>query len=187
MPLVVLAVGFALGVFASAGMTTFLVVTAVAIGLTELQAGLLTALAAGAAIGGRVGSGALADRLGRGRLVLVAAMLALGGTGYAMLATGSATGHGWIFVVGAVVAFGLGWGWNGVFNFAVVHIYPHAPAQATGITLTAGRLAGVAGPVAFGFVAEHGSFPLAWLVTCGMTVASAVVVLVARLMTMRAP
>lgn len=185
-PLVVLAVGFGLGVFASAGMTTFLVVAAVEIGLTEFQGGLLAALAAGAAIGGRVAAGALADKLGRARLVLVAAMLALGGAGYALLAAGSSGGSGWVFVVGSVVAFGLGWGWNGVFNFALVHTYPHAPAQATGVTSTAGRLAGVAGPAVFGFIATHASFPTAWVVTCGVAIAGAAVILLARRMLLRA-
>jgi hypothetical protein len=51
-----------------------------------------------------------------------------------------------------------GWGWNGLFNFAVVGSHLDAPALATSITHVGARLARVAGPLLFGAGAVRASY-----------------------------
>jgi hypothetical protein len=115
--------------------TVSLVLLAFGIGLAGLNvgtAGLLLALGSAFGITVRVAFGHLADGMTGGRLRLVAAMLGLGVVGYVLLATGVSS----LLVLGTLLAFGAGWGWPGLFNFAVVLTSPRAPAAATGITQT---------------------------------------------------
>jgi MFS family permease len=180
LPLGVLAVGFGLGVFATTGLSAFLVVSAVAAGIGKATAGLVAALAGGASMAARVAAGMQADRRGHSHLIIVALMLAVGVLGYVALAVGSATRISAVFVVGAVVAYAAGWGWNGLFNFAVARSHASAPARATGVTQTGGRLAGVLGPLAFGLIVTRSSYAVAWLVAAGFALVGALTVLVGR-------
>lgn len=180
LPLVVLTTGFFLGIFAANGLTGFLVTSAVASGITDGHAGLLAAAAGTVAVAVRVVVGYRADHRGRAHFPVVALMLVIGVAGYGALAAGSATGWHWLFMVGAVVAFGAGWGWNGLFNFAVVRTHRDAPARATSITQVGGRLAGVAGPITFGLVATHASYAAAWSMDGSAAMVGAAVILVGR-------
>lgn len=179
-PLVILATGFGLGVFAATGMTAFIVTSAVHDGLSASSAGLLAALGGGVAIVGRLVAGARADRRGGAHFVAAALMLAVGSVGYAAVAVGSAAALPALYVLGALLAYGAGWGWNGVFNFAVVRSHPDAPARATSITQVGGRLAGAIGPVTFGLVAAHWSFGAAWALDGAAALAAAVVIVAGR-------
>lgn len=179
-PLVLLAVGFGLGLFAASGLSAFLVISGVTMGFAKGTAGLVAALAGGAAVAARIGTGIRADRRGRAHFPVVAAMLALGALGYLVLALSSATGTRWLFVVGAVVALGAGWGWNGLFNFAVVRTHFDAPARATGITQVGGRIGGMLGPVVVGVVVGQWSYTAAWFLAAGASLAGAGAVLVGR-------
>ena len=59
-----------------------------------------------------------------------------------------------MFVLGALVAFTLGWGWPGLFNLAVVDSNRETPGSASGVSQT-GIYAGAAfGPAAFGALAS---------------------------------
>lgn len=171
-PLVVLALGAALGAGAANALGTFLVAAAVS---AKASPGVAGWLAAGGSLCGlvtRVSVGARADRRPGGHLRVVVGMLALGGAGYALLATDRLE----LMVPGAALAFGAGWGWNGLFNYAVARTHPHAPAKATAVT-QAGVFAGsVAVPLLFGQVVDHASFGAAWLLAGGFVVAAAGVV-----------
>ena len=92
-----------------------------------------------------------------------------GGSG--LLALGAATRSPAVFVAGGVVALGIGWGWNGLFNYAVVRSHLHMPARATGITQVGGRLGGVLGPFVVGWVVAADSYEAAWLVTAAAALA----------------
>ncbi len=175
-PLVVLAIGFGLGVFATTGLTTFLVTSAVASGIGRGSAGLVAALAGATSVAVRVVLGMITDRGARSPLPLVVGMLLMGVPGYLALALASADGARGIFVAGAVIAYGAGWGWNGLFNYAIASSHPTAPARASGITLTGGRLAGVAGPLVFGVVVSHTSYALAWSISAAVASVAAFVV-----------
>ena len=172
-PLVVLAIGFGLSMLSITALTTFLVTSAVASGLGKGAAGLLVGLAGGVAVLVRIGVGARADRTVSRHLRLVGGMLFFGATGYVLLAVGSATRLAPLTVLGAVVAYGAGWGWNGVFNLAVSINHPAAPAKASGITLTGNRVAGIAGPFLFALVVTHTSYAVAWLAAAGAALAAA--------------
>jgi MFS family permease len=177
-PLAVFAAGLGLGVFAASGLAAFLVTAAVSIGIGQGTAGVAVAVASAAAVVMRVAVGHLADVRARQHFRVIAAMLVVGVLGYVCACVGSATHSAWPFVLGTLMALGVGWGWNGLFNFAVVLTHMHAPARATSITQVGGRLGGVAGPFVIGFVADRASFAAAWAVA-GCVVLLAAVAMVA--------
>ena len=179
-PLVALALGFGLTQTACSSLGAFLVVSAVAEGIGVAQAGLVAAMASTGAIAVRVLVGFLADRRQGRHLVFVVVMMLIGAAGFSFMAWGSAVRSPALFVPGAVVAFAVGWGWNGLFNFAVVRTHPHSPARATGITQTGGRLGSVIGPLVFGLLVVHGGYSGAWAVAGGEMLLGASVMLVAR-------
>ncbi len=72
-----------------------------------------------------------------------------------------------LLVVGVLLAFGAGWGWPGLFNFAVVKSNPGAPAAATGVTQTGASAGAALGPLIFGFVVQASSYSTAWML-CGV-------------------
>jgi MFS family permease len=172
-PLVVLAIGFGLSMLSISALTTFLVSSAVASGFGKGAAGLLVGLAGGVAVLVRISAGARADRIERRHLRLVGGMLFFGAAGYMLLAAGSATRLAPLTVLGAVLTYGAGWGWNGVFNMAVSMSHPAVPAKASGITLTGNRAAGIAGPFLFALVVTHASYSVAWLTAAGAALAAA--------------
>ena len=174
--LVVMAVGAGLGIFGMDALATFLVPYAVDVGFGEGTAGVL--LAAGSVLGiiTRIIMGWLIDRRTAGGLATVVTFLALGAAGIALLATGSDPA----IIIGSLVAFTFGWGWSGLFTFAVVRRNPAAPAAATGITMTGIYVGAAAGPALFGFVAEA-SFTAAWVIMSTALALGAVLMAVALL------
>ncbi len=161
----VLAAGLGFGVFAATGVSAFLITSAVSEGMGKGTAGIVAASAAAVAVAVRVVVGAMADRRTGGHFGTIGVMLALGAGGSGLLALGAATRSPAVFVAGGVVALGIGWGWNGLFNYAVVRSHLHMPARATGITQVGGRLGGVLGPFVVGWVVAADSYEAAWLVT----------------------
>lgn len=116
-----------------------------------------------------------ADRRHRPALPTVCGMLALGAVGFAII---GATGVGVGLVVGTLVAFAAGWGWNGLYNLAIVRHNEGAPAGATGVTQTGVYLGSMAGPLAFGVIAGGVSYPAAWTAAAGAAAAAAVLVVI---------
>jgi MFS family permease len=175
-PLVLLAVGIGLGSAAATPLGAFVVESSVATGLGVGEAGLLLALGSAASIVVRVLFGRLADGMGGGRLLLVGGMLGAGVAGFVMLATGSPA----LVVPGVLLAFAAGWGWPGLFNFAVVRSNPGAPAAATGITQTGASGGAAVGPLLFGVVVEAAGYGTAWLLSGALALAALVAILAGR-------
>ncbi|MGI9049272.1 MAG: MFS transporter, partial [Rubrobacteraceae bacterium] len=175
-PLVLLAFGIGLGSMAATPLGAFISGAAVSEGLRAGTAGLLLALGSATGITVRVLFGILADRMNSGRLRLVSGMLVVGAVGFALLASGI---HG-LLVVGTLLAFGAGWGWPGLFNFAIVRTNPGAPAAATGITQTGASGGAAIGPLVFGFLVEATSHNTAWMAPVATAVAAAGAILVGR-------
>lgn len=174
--LAVVAVGAGFAAGAASALGTFLVESAVTVGLSPASAGFVLASGSALAVVGRLLAGWWADSRASGLLVVVAIMLGSGAAGMALLATGSLTAL-W---PGAVLAFGIGWSWPGLLNFAVVRLNPEAPAAATSITQT-GVFAGAAsGPLLFGFLVGTTSYRAAWSAAAMSMVAAAVFMLVGR-------
>jgi MFS family permease len=181
-PLILLALGIGLGSAAANPLGAFTVESAVSAGTEVGVAGLLLALGSAAGVAVRVVAGYLADKMNSGRLRLVAGMLGVGTAGFVLLASGVIP----LLVLGVVLAFAAGWGWPGLFNFAIVRTNPRAPAAATGITQTGASSGAAAGPLAFGFVVEGSSFGTAWLLYGALALVAAVTILVGRHMLLRA-
>lgn len=106
----------------------------------------------------------------------VGTMLVGGALGYVLLGTGS----GWGFLVGALAAYGLGWGWNGLFNLSVTQARPDSIAAVTGLTQGGVFLGGVCGPLLFAAVAGSGRYGPAWYVIAIAAAASAALIAHAR-------
>lgn len=175
-PLVVLAVGAGLGAGAANALGTFLVPAAVAAHLAPGTAGWLAAGGSACGLTARITVGARADRRGRGHLRVVSTMLALGAAGYLLLGAGRVA----LLVPGAALAFGAGWGWNGLLNFAVVHSHREAPARATAVTQAGVFIGSVVVPLLFGLIVDHGSYGAAWLTAALIGLVAAVVIAAGR-------
>lgn len=180
-PLVVLALGLGLGSAAATPLGGFVVEAAVASGIRVESAGILLAGGSAAGIGVRVLFGHLADWMRGGRLRLVAAMLGVGTLGFGLLAAGSPAS----IVAGTMIAFVAGWGWPGIFNFAIVKTNPESPAAATGITQTGASAGAAAGPLIFGIIVALSSYGAAWMTSAALAVAGLTAVLVGRRMLLR--
>ncbi len=157
--LALLGVAAALAAGAANALGAFLVDSAVARGVSEARAGLTLTLGSALCVLCRLLAGWLADRWTRGHLTFVAALLGVGAVGLALLGVDSRVA----LVVGVLLAFGLGWCWPGLLAFAVVKLRPQVPAAATSVTQTGVYAGASAGPLGFGFLATHASYPVAWV------------------------
>jgi cyanate permease len=148
-----------LGAGAATALGIFLVAAAVDRGVGAGLAGLTLTMGSVVGLTLRLVNGWLADRRSGGHIAVVAGSLMLGAVGLLLLAAPGPLA----LVAGTVLAFGLGWSWPGLLQFAVVRLYPEAPAAATSIVQVGVYGGGFVGPIAFGFIAAHASFPVAWL------------------------
>jgi predicted MFS family arabinose efflux permease len=181
MPLILLALGIGLGSAAAVPLGTFIVESGVAAGFRVEFAGILLAVGGAVGIVVRLALGWLADRRSTGHLGIVAAMLIAGTVGFVLLATGVS----WLFALGTMLAFGAGWGWHGLFNFAVVKYNRNAPAAATGITQTGAAAGSAVGPFLFGVLLESTSYGTAWLSAGAAALVAVAAILAGRWMLIR--
>jgi MFS family permease len=181
-PMVTLTVAAGLGAMASNSLGAFLVLSATETGLSEGAAGVLLSVSSGAGIAVRVAVGWLADRVGSGRLKGVAGLMFAGAAGLALLAVPTTA----TTIIGGIVAFGLGWGWPGLFNFAVARANPDAPATATGVVQTGIYIGASLGPWLFGTLATAASYAVAWSTMASAAAAGTLLMLVGRRGVLRA-
>jgi predicted MFS family arabinose efflux permease len=174
--LLLTALGAALATAGPSALGAYLVASAVEVGIDEGTAGLLAALASGLSLATRVSLGARADRRRDYGLAVVVLLLGAGSVGFALMASDSAAP----FVLGALVAFTLGWGWPGLFNLAVVDSNRETPASATGVSQTGIYVGAAGGPAVFGALAAGAGYGTAWLVVAATTLLSAGVMWLAR-------
>jgi predicted MFS family arabinose efflux permease len=152
------------------------VISLVGAGMSQSTAGLVFALANVAGIAVRLVAGWLADRSGTDGYRAVATFMILGGTAAVLLATEELGA----MVVGAVVAFGLGWGWTGLVYFMAVRIESENPGSASAVMQTGGMLGSGLGPAIVGVTTHLFGLPAAWVVVAVATVLGGVVVARAR-------
>jgi predicted MFS family arabinose efflux permease len=163
------ALGAALGTAGPSALGAYLVASAVDVGIDEGTAGLLAALGSGLSLATRVSLGARADRQRDYGLAVVVVLLAAGSAGFALMASDAAG----VFVLGALVAFTLGWGWPGLFNLAVVDSNRESPGSASGVSQTGIYVGAAAGPAAFGALAAGAGYGTAWVAVAVTTLLSA--------------
>jgi predicted MFS family arabinose efflux permease len=173
--LVLIAVGAALASAGPNALGAYLVASAVDVGIAEGAAGLLAALGSLLSLLVRVVLGVRADRRRDYGFASVAVLLVVGAGGFGLLATGAAAP----FVVGALLAFALGWGWPGLFNLAVVDRHREAPGAATGVSQTGIYVGAAGGPAAFGAISAAAGYSAAWGAAAGLALAGAVVLALA--------
>lgn len=171
-PLPLLAAAMGLGTGAAVALAAFLVEAAVAAGLSAATGGALLTLGSIVGVLVRLVSGWIADRYRSGVLTLTAWMLAFGAAGYGLLAFELPT----TMVLGAMLAYGGGWGWPGLIFFAAVRLQPETPAAATGLVAAVGSAGSAIGPLAFGYVVSATSHRMAWGVGAALAVVSALLV-----------
>jgi MFS family permease len=180
--LVAFALGLGLGSSAAVPLGSFLVESAVAVGMEEGLAGLLLAAGSGTSIAVRLVAGHRADLRVGGHLRVVALLLGSGTLGFALLAW---AGSPLAFALGTILAFGAGWGWTGLLHLAVVIENREAPATATGFAQTGAYLGSALSPLAFGLVVERASYTVAWACCALLAIAAAAVMLATRALVLR--
>lgn len=176
--LVVSFVAMALASAAVNSLGAFLPAWAFVSGLSPGDAGLLLAAASGLSVIARIVVGAAADRRRGRNLPVVAAQLVAGAFGFWLLALGSLP----LVLVGALLAFGIGWAWPGLMLFAVARIGRDSPATATGAIQAGAFAGGAGGPVMFGLLVVATSYPFAWTLGGVVLLCAATLLLVARRM-----
>lgn len=167
-----------LGAASACALGIFLVASAVDRGIDAGLAGLTLTLGSVIGLAVRLVNGWLADRRSGGNVTVVAASLVIGTFGLVLLAVPGTTA----LVIGTVLAFGLGWSWPGLLQFAVVRLNPSAPAAATSIVQVGVYAGGFVGPVGFGVLAAQTSFPAAWLGAAALMLVAAGLMLLGRRM-----
>lgn len=182
MRLLVLALAFACATAVASCIAVFLVASAVDGGISLRKAGFLFAVNSFLCIAARIGYGLIADRRRFAHpFGFIAMLLAAGSVGVVALSFGQT--YVFFFLSGTLLAFLGGWGWNGLFNLAVVQSFPGSPAVATGVVLTGGYAGSALGPLGFGFLADGHSFQTAWLVVAATALAAVVLMMVGESVT----
>lgn len=156
----------------------FLPAWAFRVGIDPGTAGLLLAAASALSVLTRVTTGVLADRRRGRNFPVVSTYIALGSVGMVLISFADV----WTLVIGALVAFAIGWGWPGLFLFAVVRIGRDSPAAASGAVQAGAFAGGAAGPLLFGLLVAAAGYPVAWRTGAVVLVGAALLLLVARRM-----
>jgi MFS family permease len=169
-PLIFLAVGASVGTAVTISVGGFLVLYATSQGFSAVTAGQLLALGSAVGVASRLTIGYFSDRWVSGHVGVVAIMMAGGAVGLVLLAVAGTTIAG--LVIGVLLAFGLGWSWNGLFHFCVVRYSGIPAALATSVVWTSMSLGSAIGPIVFGFLAAE-SYSLAWLAAAGAMLVAA--------------
>lgn len=183
-PLLVLAMVGCLGTAGSNVLGAFLVVYVVRQGLADGLAGLLLAYGSIVNISVRLVMGWLSDRRKGSPVLAIAGMLTLGALGFAILLFARSP---LMLVVATTIAFGAGWGWNGLFHMATMMHYRRQPAAATGVISTFLFTGGVIGPALFGFLVETRGFAAGWRMSIGVLLLGALFAVWAAVLLRRHP
>lgn len=172
-----LAAGIGLGTAAANAMASYLVESSIHSGWAAGQAGIFLGVGSATGIMARLTVGWISDRMMRGWLRLVALMMVTGSLGFASLALLEAPTF---LAIGVFLSFVAGWGYNGLFLYAVVRLHPESPAAATGVTQMGAFAGPVVGPPLFGIVAVTWSYELAWISLAVMSALAGLFVQLAR-------
>lgn len=173
-PLIVVGLAATLAAGSANALGTFVVSSAVERGIAPGPAGLALTLGGAICALARIVGGWQADRHPRHQIGVIAALLAVGAGGLALLAVPGTVA----LVAGVVLGFGFGWAWPGLMTFAVVRLHPQAPAAATSITQMGVYAGGCIGPIALGAVAQGAGYPAMWFTAAAAMVGAAALMIV---------
>ena len=159
-PLVVIALGVSCAAAVGMSIVSFYVSSIVAGGVAPRTAGYLLMMGSVAGITSRSVLGWSADRRERGHLAVVSVLLTFGAVGCIALAAAQSSTA--MLLIGTILGFACGWGWPGLFFFAVTRINEGAAAKTMSVTQTGMFLGALAGPLTFGRTAATLSYTAAW-------------------------
>ncbi len=131
----------------------------------------------------RIFSGWVADRLGRGSLKIVIVLQVIGAAGYLMLALAGSDPA--MIVLATILAFGGGWGYQGLVLLAVSRSNPTSPATAMAIVRLGPSTGAMLGPVAAGALVIQAGYTVTWLATATLAMLAVVLMLLGRVLLMR--
>ncbi|WP_456598585.1 MFS transporter [Blastococcus sp. SYSU DS0616] len=177
-PLMVMGMAAGLGSAAALTLGTFYVDSAVETGISPTVAGLLFAGGSVVGIVTRIGLGLLADLRPSRHLLRVTAMFAAAGAGFLLLALGRPIAT----VLGTVLAFGAGLGWQGLFVHSLVRQSPNTPAVTTGFAQVMVSLGSALGPPVLGAVVDRSSYAVGWVAVAVVAFTAALTLAVGRRM-----
>lgn len=176
--LIVTGVATTLANGAANSLGAFLPAWTFSLGMSPGNSGLLLALGAAACATGRVLSGLAGDRRSGRNMPVVATQMAIGAIGFFLLAQHDLA----VVVLGALIAFGLGWSWPGLLIFAVVRVGRDRPAVASSAVQAGGFAGGAVGPPLFGWLVVSTSYETGWLAGGVALLVAAALLLYARRM-----
>lgn len=161
--LLLLAFGALLGASGTGVLPPFLVDSLIHDGVEPGRAASVLAFGSGIGVISRVLVGTLSDRWPQPirHLNAVAIMLSIAGVSMGILGLGRTEP---VLFGATLVFFALGWSWPGLVHYAVLVTHSASPALATTYMQMGTFLGSVLGPLAFGLIADYGSFVTAWLV-----------------------
>lgn len=162
---------------AANSMSSYLVEFGIATGLSATSAGLVLMAGSAAGLVSRIVISWQSDHRPGEHLRVVAVLMGGAAVGYLVLATSVAPS---LVVLGALVAFTMGWGWNALLIYSVTRLYPTAPAASTGVTMGGGFSGSVFGPALFGYLVGSFGFRSAWIAAASCSIAAALFVAFGR-------
>lgn len=181
--LLVIAAAAGLGAAGGNALASFTVESAVAHGFDAAGAGLLLTVGSLCGVSMRIVSGWLGDRVRGGALLIVIALQLVGAVGYLALALAGAAAP--LTVLATMLAFGGGWGYQGVVLLAVARANPASPATAMGILRLGPSAGAMVGPLVAGVLVAHGGYVVTWLATAVLSLLAAGLMFAGRLMLLR--
>lgn len=166
--------GAALGAGAATALGVFLIPTGVEWGMSASAAAFLFTLCSAFGIAVRIVLGRFLDLCSvRYPLRWVVFLIVIGVIGFALISLSLEAP----FVIGAVLAFGGGWTWQGIFEYTFVRRNLDLAAKVTGITQVGLMFGSGMGPFIFGYVAQGASTSVAWLTVALLGVSAALLLL----------
>ena len=181
--LLVIAVGAGLGAAAGNALAAFTVEAAVAHGFEPAAAGLLLTVGSLCGVSMRIVSGWIGDRLGRGSLLVVVVMQLIGVVGYLALAVAGTSAPATILAT--MLAFGAGWGYQGLILLAIARSNPTSPATAMAVVRLGPSIGAMLGPLLVGALISGGGYGLAWLTTAALALLAAILTFSGRVLLRR--
>jgi predicted MFS family arabinose efflux permease len=158
-PVWILALAAFCAVNASAALGAFYVESAVSKGVGVGIAGALLSVGSGFGIACRIGWGWIADRRPSVHFRLLPGILGTGAVSIWLLGVPKS---GAVLALVTLAAFGTGWAWPSLLNFAVLSRMPGAEGVASGIIGAGQYGGGILGPLGFGVLVERASYQVAW-------------------------
>ena len=158
-----LTIATGIGAAIGTAMASFFIPYAVDAGIGPGRAGAVLTVASIGSMFARAGLGIAADRMVVGHLQLVGRCVLVGAVGFLGFAVHpQGAGLTMFFGLAVLLVFLVGWGWHGLFNYAVARWNPNAPGAAAAIIGVGVFSGGVIGPVVFGVLADRVSYQAAW-------------------------